>query len=101
MTEYDFSLADLSAVYIGHQLEYNAWTKTYTDLRATYTDERGGGVDENGDYIPVTREYYDNWYINPYSTRDSISERLLSNKIFIQAQPWDHATARWARSTAA
>ena len=89
VTEYDFSLADLSAVYIGHQLEYNAWTKTYTDIRATYTDERGGGVDENGDYIPVTREYYDNWYINPYSTRDSISERLLSNKIFIQAQPWD------------
>ena len=27
VTEYDFSLADLSAIYIGHQLEYNTWSK--------------------------------------------------------------------------
>ncbi len=88
VTEYDFSLADLSAIYVGHQLEYNTWTKTYSDIYATYTDERGGR-DEEGNYVPTTHEYYDNWYINPLSTRDSISERLLSNKIFIQAQPWD------------
>ena len=29
VTDYDFSLADLSAVYIGHSFEYNAWSKLY------------------------------------------------------------------------
>ncbi len=88
VTEYDFSLADLSAIYVGHQFEYNTWSKVYTDKRATYTNERGD-YDENGGYIPTTHEYYSDWYINPSTTRDSISERLISNRLFIQAQPWD------------
>ena len=88
VTEYDFSLADLSAVYIGHQFEYNTWSKVYTDVRAEYTNERGD-YDQDGNYIPTTHEYYNDWYINPERTRDSISERLISNKLFVQIQPWD------------
>ena len=88
VTEYDFSLADLSAVYVGHQIEYNTWSKVYTDKRATYTNDRGE-ITEDGKYIPTTHSYYENWFISPESTRDSISERLLSNKIFVQIQPWD------------
>lgn len=88
VTEYDFSLADLSAVYVGHQIEYNTWSKVYTDKRATYTNDRGE-ITEDGKYIPTTHSYYENWFITPESTRDSISERLLSNKIFVQVQPWD------------
>lgn len=88
VTEYDFSLADLSAIYVGHQFEYNTWSKVYTDKRASYTNERGD-YDEDGGYIPTTHEYYSDWYINPSTTRDSISERLISNRLFIQAQPWD------------
>ena len=88
VTEYDFSLADLSAVYVGHQIEYNTWSKVYTDKRATYTNDRGE-ITEDGKYIPTTHSYYENWFITPESTRDSISERLLSNKIFVQIQPWD------------
>ena len=88
VTEYDFSLADLSAVYIGHQFEYNTWSKVYTDVRAEYTNERGD-YDEDGNYIPTTHSYYSDWYINPERTRDSISERLISNKLFVQIQPWD------------
>lgn len=88
VTEYDFSLADLSAVYVGHQFEYNTWSKVYTDKRATYTNERGDH-DSEGNYMPTTHEYYDDWFINPDVTRDSISERLISNKIFVQVQPWD------------
>ncbi len=88
VTEYDFSLADLSAVYIGHQIEFNTWSKVYTDKRATYTNDRGE-ITEDGEYIPTTHSYYENWFITPESTRDSISERLLSNKIFVQVQPWD------------
>ena len=88
VTEYDFSLADLSAVYIGHQIEYNTWSKVYTDKRAQYTNDRGE-VTEDGKYVPTTHSYYENWFITPNTTRDSISERLLSNKIFVQVQPWD------------
>ncbi len=88
VTEHDFSLADIPAVYVGHQIEYNSWSKVYTDKRTTYTNDRGE-VTEDGKYIPTTHSYYDNWYINPEKTRDSISERLLSNKLFVQVQPWD------------
>ena len=36
VTENDFSLADLSAVFIGHSIEYDIWSKTYTDT-VSYT----------------------------------------------------------------
>ena len=90
VTEYDFSLADLSAVYLGHQLEYNTWSKVYTDKRAEYTNLRGEYNPETGKWERVDGlEYYDNWYIDPRKSRDSISERLLSNKFYVQIQPWD------------
>ena len=88
VTEYDFSIADLSAIYVGHQFEYNSWSKVYTDKKASYTNERGSN-DGKGNYIPTTHEYYDDWFISPETTRDSISERLISNKVFVQVQPWD------------
>ena len=87
VTEHDFSLADLSTVYVGHTFEYNSWSKIYTDKYATYTDIRGDR-NENGDYIPTTGTYYDNWYINPVETRDSICERIITNRLYVQAQPW-------------
>ena len=90
VTEYDFSIADLSAVYIGHQLEYNTWSKVYTDQRATYTNSRDHFDKETGKWVSVGGlEYYDNWFIDPRKSRDSISERLLSNKFYVQIQPWD------------
>ena len=88
MTDYDFSMAGLSAVYIGHSFEYSSWSKVYSDIRATYTDERDHR-DEQGNFVPATYEYYDNWFINPQQTRDSIYERRISNRFFVQAQPWD------------
>lgn len=89
VTERDFSIADLSTIFIGHSLEYNSWSKVYNDIYATYTNERGIHNPETGLYEPTTGVYYDNWYINPHETRDSISERVLSNRVFVQAQPWD------------
>ena len=88
VTESDFSVAHLPAVYIGHSFEYNAWSKTYSDVRSTYTDERGSR-DENGNFIPTQHSYYEDWFINPEATRDSIYERRISNRLFIQAQPWN------------
>ncbi len=88
MTEYDFSMADLTAVYIGHSFEYAALSKVYEDIRASYTDERDHRDDE-GNFVPGTYEYYDHWYINAAQSRDSLYERRVSNRFFVQAQPWD------------
>ena len=88
VTDYDFSLADLSAIYVGHVFEYNAWSKLYTDRYAKFTNERGE-IDENGEYVPTEGEYYKDWYISPTESHDSIRERVVSNRIFIDAQPWD------------
>ncbi len=88
VTDYDFSIAGLSAVYIGHVFEYNTWSKLYTDKYATYTNERGDRNDK-GEFIPTTEAYYKDWYISPAESRDSIRERVLSNRFFVEAQPWD------------
>ena len=88
MTEHDFSMADLSAVYIGHLFEYNSWSKVYTDKYATYTDERYER-NENGTFKSHTDTYYKEWLLNPETTRDSLAERIITNRLFVQAQPWD------------
>ena len=88
LTESDFSMAGLSAVYIGHSFEYSSWSKIYTDLNKPYTNERDHR-DENGQFVSAEHNYYDHWYINPVETRDSIYERVISNRVFVQAQPWD------------
>ncbi|HBL70922.1 putative porin [uncultured Alistipes sp.] len=88
VTDRDFSLADLSTVYVGHSFEYSSWSKIYTDNNVPYTDERDHR-DEQGNFVSAEHNYYDNWFINPTQTRDSIYERVISNRIFVQAQPWD------------
>lgn len=88
MTERDFSMADLSAVYIGHLFEYNSWSKVYTDKYATYTDERYER-NENGTFKSHTDTYYKDWFLSPESTRDSLAERIITNRIFAQIQPWN------------
>lgn len=88
VTDYDFSLADLTAIYFGHIFEYNEWNKLYTDKYAEFTNDRGS-MDDNGEFIPSTDVYYKNWYISPDESRDSIRERVISNRFFVEAQPWD------------
>lgn len=89
VTDYDFSLADFTAVYVGHVFEYNTWSKLYTDKYATYTDERGSRDETTGEFVPTEEVYYKDWYISPESSCDSIRERVLSNRFFVEAQPWD------------
>ncbi len=88
MTESDFSLADLSAVYIGHSFQYSSWSKVYTDINRSYVDERDHR-DDNGEFVAATGNYYADWYIDPAQSRDSLYERVISNRLFVQAQPWD------------
>ncbi|MFR9672302.1 MAG: putative porin [Rikenellaceae bacterium] len=88
LTEEDYTMANHTAFYIGHSLEYNNWNKVYSDVKGSYTNDRAG-INEDGTYYSEELYYYDNWYINPTQTRDSINERVISNRVFIQAQPWD------------
>ena len=88
MTSRDFSMADLPAIYVGHTFEYNEWSKVYTDKYATFTNERYIR-DEKGFYHSKTEPCYRNWFYNPEKTRDSTYERIITNRIFVQAQPWD------------
>jgi len=67
----DFSIADKSSIFVGHYFEYTRFKKKYTDTKANSTD------------------FYDNWYISPSVSNDSINESKIDNKIFIQLQPWD------------
>ncbi|MFI3320200.1 MAG: putative porin [Rikenellaceae bacterium] len=89
MSDLDFSMEQLPAVYFGHSFEYNQWTKKYTDVRATYTDDRYERDETTGEYVVYEGTYYDDWFINPDITCDSIAERIISNRLYIQAQPWD------------
>ncbi len=83
----DFSMADKTAFYVGHSVEYSMLNRVYSDIKASYTNDRAG-VDADGNYYSEEDYYYDNWYLNPSITRDSIRERVLSNRLFVQAQPW-------------
>ena len=63
VTDSDFSLADLSAVFIGHSFEYSSWSKVYTDIKAGYTNERGERDPETGEFKPTEGIYYKDWFI--------------------------------------
>lgn len=90
VTQRDFSIAELPVVFLGHSFEYNAWSKLYTDIRGTYTDPRADRDPETGEFIPLEGlEYYKDWFINPAETRDSLYERVISNRVFVQIQPWN------------
>ncbi len=88
VTQSDFSIGHLPAIYIGHSIDFSRWTKNYTDEYGTYVNERDHRG-ENGQFVSQTYSYYPNWYINPEQSRDSISEQRISNRLFLQAQPWN------------
>ena len=88
ITDYDFSMADLPAIYIGHTFEFNEWSKVYTDKYSTYQDERYER-NPDGTFNSKTDTYYKDWFYNPDKTRDSTYERIITNRIFVQAQPWN------------
>ncbi len=81
-TEADFSIADRPAVFVGHMFEYSRWVRRYTD---TYD----GTVYKEASGSSAPLPYYENWYVNPKDTRDSLFEGQLTNRVFVQIQPWD------------
>lgn len=75
LTDEDFSIARNSSIFVGHAFEYSRFYKKYTDTK------KGSG------------DYYDDWYISSERTNDSIFESLLSNRVFVQLQPWNREGA--------
>ncbi len=90
VTDEDFSIAKHPTIFVGHSFQYQRWNKNYTD---TYRGATNSTVfdpsdpREPGDDYELN--YYDKWYINGSQTRDSIFESRISNRFFIQVQPWD------------
>ncbi len=82
MTQADFSMADRPAVFIGHTLQYNRWVRRYQDTYSgtVYRDPAG---------TEAALPYYENWYVSPTQSRDSLFEGQLTNRVFVQIQPWD------------
>lgn len=71
----DFSIADKSTIFVGHAFEYTRYHREYTDTKAGSTTELNG-------------DFYDNWYLDPNATYDSICETLIDNRVFMQFQPY-------------
>lgn len=87
MTDSVFTMADRTAIHFGHAITYNRWGRRYTDTRTgtsyNITDRRGAVVEK--------RNFYENWYIDPSKTSDTLSESLLSNRIFVQFVPYNRS----------
>ena len=82
-----FSMAGVPAIYVGYSLQYDRWHRLYTDTYAgMQAPDPDGGTASNP--LP-TSPFYDNWYFNATASRDSTFESKLSNRLFVQLQPWD------------
>ncbi len=85
LTDSVFTMADRTAIHFGHAITYNRWGRRYTDTRKgtsyNITDRTGAVVEK--------LNFYDNWYIDPDQTSDTLSESLLTNRLFVQFVPYD------------
>ncbi|MFI3267457.1 MAG: putative porin [Rikenellaceae bacterium] len=66
------SISNVPAVFLGTSFDYTTYSKVYSDVSS--------GVEDG---------YYENWYINPTSTLDSLSQKELNMRAFIQLQPYN------------
>ncbi|MDR2912851.1 MAG: putative porin [Alistipes sp.] len=86
VSERDFTIGDRPAVFFGHSIEYDRWSRRYEDTyQGTVYSPPGGGSQ------PMN--YYDDWFYSGTASRDSLFESRLSNRVFIQMQPWDRGGA--------
>lgn len=85
MTDDDFTMADRTAIAFGHAITYNRWGRRYSDTRNgtnyTITDRNGAILERHN--------FYENWFIDPQMTNDTLTESLLSNRIFAQFVPYN------------
>ena len=84
--EEDFTIADRPAVFIGHTMSYESWSRRYED---TYAGTIYSHPPKEGEPPKGQERYYDDWWFSYAGSRDSISESRFANRIFVQFQPWD------------
>lgn len=63
---------DITTAFIGHSSEYSVYRKVYSDNITSAAE----------------RNYYDNYYLNPKTSHDSLRVMRLENKVFLKLQPW-------------
>ena len=91
ITEDDFSIADVPAVFVGYAFEYQRWHRKYYDTwDAAHVNIVGKDSEGNPSkpHYP-TEAYFKDWFYSNRMTQDSLSESKMSNRFFIQLQPWD------------
>ena len=69
----DSLITDVTTAFIGHSTEWTVFRKTYTDK---INDEYGKAF------------YHDRFYLNPFTSMDSLRVMRLENRAFIRLQPW-------------
>lgn len=104
-----FTMADRTAIHFGHAITYNRWGRRYSD---TYKGTSYNITDRETASILEKRNFYEHWYIDPEKSNDTLTEELLSNRLFVQFVPynregvigtidggvgWDHHTYRQFR----
>lgn len=65
---------NVTTAFIGHSSQYSVYTKRYED-QISSTDSVG-------------RSVYDNYFINPRVSNDSLRVMKFENKVFLKLQPW-------------
>ena len=65
---------NITSAFIGHSSEYSVYTRNYAD-NIGLNDEAGRG-------------FYDNYFINPVSSADSMRVMKFENRIYLRLQPW-------------
>ncbi len=89
LSEEDLTIAESSSIFVGHSMEYTRRHKIYTDTYAATKYDRPAPTEEDPDAVESDIPFYDHWYLNPTTSRDSLGETLLSNRAFVQIQPFD------------
>ncbi len=63
----ELTISEIPSIFFGNSIEYTTYKKTYTDTTSTF---------------------YDNYYIDPLNTRDSVHEALADIRFFVRVQPY-------------
>ena len=69
LTDDDFSMAGVPAIYVGYSLQYDSWNRVYTD---TYSGMQTPSKDGGSADAPVpTTPFYEHWYFNGTASRET------------------------------
>jgi len=86
LSDDDFTMGGKPAFYVGYAFLYNNWGKRYSD---TYSGTTYNITDRKTGATLSTQNFYKNWYINASETSDTMYESAMTNRLFLQLQPYN------------